>query len=181
MDNSRLIALACGLIVMIIIIMIGKSCMGTPDTSGMKKPVTKQEDSGFGISIATGTEPTEPPVFDIFGRPVEVTTVSETLMQETSTETTTVVIETDVFGNVITTTVPVETDIFGMEVTTVSTETTTEVITEFPEETTTISPLEQYQNELNDPHSIGGFNHGQYDSEGNPIPTLPPDFAIIIN
>ncbi|MCM1133862.1 MAG: hypothetical protein NC340_10385 [Ruminococcus flavefaciens] len=180
MDNNRLIALACGVIVMLVVIIIGKGCMGTPDTSGLKKPETSVK-SGFEVEVATGMPTTAPPVLDIFGRPVAVTTAvdfsPETEIQATET---TEIQETDVFGNVITTTVAVETDFFGNEITTESTETTTEA-TDFFAETTTISPIEQYQNDLNNPDSIGGFNHGRYDSEGNPVPTLPPDFAIIIH
>lgn len=185
MDNNRLIAIACGLIVMLIIIMMFRGCMGKPDTSGLKKNQNPQqsEPAYTGISIQTGTPVTEPPALDIFGRPV--TAVPVIVTEEVTSETTTEVIDTDVFGNVITAITEIETDIFGSEITTASSDTTTEVVeevvTEEITEETTLSPFEQYQNDLNDPHSIGGFNHGQYDEEGNPIPTLPPDFAIIIH
>lgn len=186
MDNSRLIAIACGLIVMLVIIMVFRGCMGKPDTSGLKKP-HKSEPAQTGISIRTGTPVTEPPELDIFGRPV--TAVPEIAQEEITSEPTTEVVETNVFGNIITTIVTSETDIFGNEVTTAFTETTTEVVTEETDEITTeeiieevtLSPIEQYKQDLNDPHSIGGFNHGNYDEDGNPIPTLPPDFTIIIN
>lgn len=186
MDNSRLIAIACGLIVMLVIIMVFRGCMGKPDTSGLKKP-QKSEPAQTGISIRNGTPVTEPPELDIFGRPVAA--VTEIAAEETTVETTTEVIETDVFGNIITIIATSETDIFGVEVTTAFSETTTEAVTEETSEITdeeiieevTLSPIEQYEQDLNDPHSIGGFNHGNYDEEGNPIPTLPPDFTIIIN
>lgn len=188
MDNSRLIAIACGLIVMLVIIMVFRGCMGKPDTSGLKKP-QKSEPAQTGISIRTGALVTEPPELDIFGRPV--TAVTEPATEETTVETTTEVVETDVFGNIITeTTVEmIETDISGAEITTAFPDTTTEVVmeetgeipTEEITEETTLSPIEQYEQDLKDPHSIGGFNHGNYDEDGNPIPTLPPDFTIIIN
>lgn len=188
MDNSRLIAIACGLIVMLVVIMVFRGCMGKPDTSGLKKP-QKSEPAYTGISIQTGTPVTEPPELDIFGRPV--TEITETATEETTIETTTEVIDTDIFGNIVTamTTATAETDISGTEITTAFTDTTTEVVTgetgeitteEITEEST-LSPIEQYEQDLKDPHSIGGFNHGNYDEEGNPIPTLPPDFTIIIN
>lgn len=195
MDNSRLIAIACGLIVMLVIIMVFRGCMGKPDTSGLKKP-QKSESAHTGISIRTGTPVTEPPELDIFGRPV--TAVIETATEETTVETTTEVVETDILGNIVTATATAttETDISGNEITTVFSDTTTEVVTEengeVPTEESevttgevieesTLSPIEQYEQDLKDPHSIGGFNHGNYDEEGNPVPTLPPDFTIIIN
>lgn len=187
MDNSRLIAIACGLIVMLVIIMMFRGCMGKPDTSGLKKN-QKSESSDVEISIRTGVPVTEQPELDIFGRPV--TAVTASAIEEITVETTTEVVETDIFGNIITE-ISVETgDIFNIETTTAfSDTTTTEVVTEengeIPTEEvieeTTLSPIEQYEQDLKDPHSIGGFNHGSYDEEGNPIPTLPPDFTIIIN
>lgn len=197
MDNSRLIAIACGLIVMLVIIMVFRGCMGEPDTSGLKKTHHTTDSGQAEISIRTGTPVTEPPELDIFGRPVTAVVTEPEILTEFVIETSTGVVETDifgnevttvaetdVFGNVITATESPETDIFGSEVTTAFSDTTTEVVTEeigeIVEETT-LSPIEQYEKDLNDPHSIGGFNHGQYDDEGNPIPTLPPDFAIIIN
>ena len=193
MDNIRLIAIACGLIVMLVIIML--CCDRNPDTSGLKKP-KKAESSQVDISIQTGKPVTEPPELDIFGRPVTTTFQTAETDMEVSTETTTVTFETDVFGNTITATTG-DTDISGTEVGAVSTDTTTEavvdenaepvtdengrIVTEPATEETTLSPIEQYEQDLKDPHSIGGFNHGQYDEDGNPVPTLPSDFTIVIN
>lgn len=186
MDNSRLIAIACGLIVMLVIIMACRSCMGKPDTSGLKK-TQKNEPVLTGVVVETGAPATEPPQLDIFGRPV--TTIPET-PTEFSAETT-----DDISGDTVTsvTSEISETNVSGMEETVVPDtadtmetgafpNTTTEVVPEIPTaEEPTLSLIEQYEKDLNDPHSIGGFNHGQYDEEGNPVPTVPHDFTIIIN
>lgn len=185
MDNSRLIAIACGLIVMLMIIMVCRSCMGKPDTSGLKKP-QKNEPALTGIAVETGAPVTEPPELDIFGRPV--TTIPQPATELTS-EITTGTADTDVSSNTITATtgetdVPDTTETAETVETSAFPETTTEAVAEIPTsevEEPTLSPVEQYEKDLNDPHSIGGFNHGQYDEEGNPVPTIPHDFTIIIN
>lgn len=191
MDKNSATAWLIGVIVTLSIILIGKGCMGEPDVSGLKKNKKSKNDSSVDIDIRTNPVHTQPPEYDIFGKPIittstvpatEVTT--ETTIIETDVfgnpVTTTVAFETDVFGNFVTTAEIIETDVFGNPVTTDTTETTTQATDDTPIETTTLSPFEQYQNDLNDPHSIGGFNHNQYDDEGNPIPTLPPGFAIVI-
>lgn len=188
MDNSRLIAIACGLIVMLVIIMACRSCMGKPDTSGLKKP-QKSEPVLTGVAVETGAPVTEPPQLDIFGRPV--TAVATETPPEFSAETTTETVETDIFGNIVTSAAD-ETDVPSTEETDVPDtmetaetgafpDTTTEAVPEIPTEVPTLSPFEQYEQDLNDPDSIGGFNHGRYDDEGNPVPTIPNDFTIVIN
>ncbi|MDE7365571.1 MAG: hypothetical protein K2N27_11980 [Ruminococcus sp.] len=191
MDKNSATAWLIGVIVTLSIILIGKGCMGEPDVSGLKKNKKSKNDSSIDINIRTEPVHTQPPEYDIFGNPIITTaTIPAT---EVTTETT--IIETDVFGNPVTTAENFETDVFGNTVTTVFTvetdvfgnpvstdiiETTTQTTDDTPMETTTLSPFEQYQESLNDPHSIGGFNHNKYDDEGNPIPTLPPGFAIVI-
>ncbi len=182
MNNSRLIAIACGLIVMLVIVMVCRSCMDKPDTSGLKKP-QKNEPVLTGVVVETGAPVTEPPELDIFGRPV--TTIPEPATELTS-ETATVTAETGISENTVTVSTE-ETDVSDTAETVETSafpETTTETVAEIPTSETeepTLSPIEQYEKDLTDPHSIGGFNHGQYDEEGNPVPTIPHDFTIIIN
>lgn len=196
MDKSRAIAWGLFIIVTLCTIMLGRGCMGEPDTSGLKKPAQKTDVPEMSIVIETGAPVTEPPVYDIFGRPVQSTASPFPAESETTTSAT-VPPETDVFGNIVTSepltdvsgsevtetsdaeneTSTAEADIYDMVLTAITApeyETTTET-------TVTLSPIEQYEKDLKNPDSIGGFNHHQYDEEGNPVPTLPPDFAIIIN
>lgn len=206
MDKNSATAWLIGVIVTLSIILIGKGCMGEPDVSGLKKNKKSKNDSSIDINIKTEPVHTQPPEYDIFGKPIittstepaiEVTTettiietdifgnpVTTTVAFETdvfgNSVTTAEIFETDVFGNTVTTTVAFETDVFGNPVLTDTIETTTQATDDTPMETTTLSPFEQYQENLNDPNSIGGFNHNKYDDEGNPIPTLPPGFAIVI-
>lgn len=191
MDGNKASAWLIGVIVTLSIILIGKGCMGEPDTSGLKKNKKSKNDSSVNINIQTSPVYTQPPEYDIFGNPIITTSTVPTTEVTTETTiietdvfgnpvTTVVTSETDVFGNPVTTVITSETDVFGNPVTTDSIETTTQTTDDTPIETTTLSPFEQYQESLNDPHSIGGFNHNKYDDEGNPIPTLPPDFTIII-
>lgn len=191
MDGNKATAWLICVIVTLCIILIGKGCMGEPDTSGLKKNKKSNSNSSVDINIHTNPVYTQPPEYDIFGKPIittatvpttEVTT--ETTIIETDVfgnpVTTAVTFETDVFGNTVTTVVTFETDVFGNTVTTDTIETTTQATDDTPLETTTLSPFEQYQESLNDPNSIGGFNHNKYDENGNPVPTLPPGFAIVI-
>lgn len=170
--------------------------------------VNKEND--ITINISTSAPETAPSVVtDVFGRPVavfqtEMTTaeISDTAETETTVAetdifgnivTTTEIYLTDVFGNTVTTTENILTDAFGNEVTTtqtdmtdifgniVTTQTQT-TVDENPVETTTLSPLDQYNEDLKNPDFMSGFNHGEYevDKDGNTKPTLPSDFVIII-
>lgn len=188
MDKHRAVSWALGIIVCLVLIIIIKSCMGEPDTSGLKKrtKTSVADTSTTGISIFTGATTTAPPVFDIFGKPVESSIYTGNKIQTLSEDTTTTVAETDVFGNIVTQTEYVETDIFGNIISETTSESTSTETSESESENvstevSTLSPLEQYESDLNNPNNIGGFNHNKYDDEGNPIATLPPDFAIIIN
>ena len=193
MDRSRLIAWGFGLIVCLIVIMIGKGCTDS-SINKMQKQKKSAEVVNMGdditINISTSASETAPPVVtDMFGRPVAVV---QTEMITAETET--IVTETDIFGNTVTTTENILTDTFGNEVTTTQTDMTdvfgnivtnqtqTTVVGN-PVETTTLSPIDQYNEDLKNPDFMSGFNHGEYevDEEGNTKPTLPSDFVIIID
>lgn len=190
-----------------LIIMIGKGCTDSSINKMQKQKKsaeTVSQENDVKINISTSAPETAPPVStDMFGRPLAavqtMTAAAETVPAETDVfgniVTTTEIFLTDVFGNTVTTvtgTENIQTDIFGSTVTTIQTDmtdfsgstVTTQTVTadENPVETTTLSPLEQYNEDLKNPDFMSGFNHGEYevDKEGNTKSTLPPDFVIIV-
>lgn len=196
MDRRRLIAWGFGLIVCLVVIMIGKGCTDC-SINKMKKQGKTVEISDVAdnikVYIPTAAPETAPPVVtDIFGRPVvasqiEMTTAGTSDIEVPETT------ATDIFGNIVTTTENILTDVFGNEVTTIQTDMTDAfgniittqtqtTVAENPAETTTLSPLEQYNEDLKNHDFMSGFNHGEneVDKNGNVKPTLPSDFVIII-
>lgn len=176
MEKNKIVALACAAIAALLVIMAGRSCTESIREANEKSRAKNNEPTifysgGSGVSVIEGTAPAEEGgrVTDIFGRVVTTTAVSE---EYDSTETTTEpVVEyvTDVFGNIIDTETSAST-------------TTTAVVGEIETTaTTTLSPLDQFYHDQKNPPGISGYNHGNYDEDGNPQPTLPPDFTIVIN
>lgn len=211
MDRSRLIAWGFGLIVCLVVIMIGKGCTDNSinQIQKQKKAVeVSDKTDNIKVYIPTAASETSPPIVtDTFGRPViasqiEVTAVETSdieVLETTATDifgnivTTTENHLTDISGNTVTTTGNILTDVFGDEVTTIQTNMTDvfgsivtvqtqTTVAENPVETTTLSPLEQYNEDLKNHNFMSGFNHGEneVDKDGNVKPTLPSDFVIII-
>ncbi len=185
MEKNKIVALVCAVIAALLVIMAGRSCTESIREANEKSRAKNNESTvsysgGSGVSIIEGTAPAEESgrETDIFGRVVTTSAVSEeyystaTTKEYDPTETTTEpVVEyvTDVFGIII-----------GTETATSATATTVVGETETTA-TTTLSPLDQFYHDQQKPPGISGYNHGNYDEDGNPIPTLPPDFSIVIN
>ncbi|MDO4863719.1 MAG: hypothetical protein Q4A05_06075 [Ruminococcus sp.] len=186
MERSRIIAIACAIIAAVCVIIAGKSCADDAIENGKKSGFANKGTSAQnarhtvevrgndGVTTETyaldlfgnrvyETTTTEPVEYDLFGRPV--TTAPP------ETETTAVV--TDENGEVIEVT-------DTSEDTTDTTDTTDTSDTTDPEETASDEAPEETAPASTAPPKISGFHHGDYDDEGNPKPTLPPDFAIII-
>lgn len=176
MERNKIVALVCAAIAALLVIMAGKSCTESIREANEKSRAKNNKPTisfsgDLSVSVNEGTSPEEEVdrVTDIFGRVVTTVTVSEEYsITETTTEP---VIEyvTDVFGNVI-----------GTETATSTTAVSTVGESETTAETT-LSPLDQFNNDQKNPPNISGFNHNNYDEDGNPKPTLPPDFSIVIN
>ena len=172
-----MIALVCGVIAALLVIMAGRSCTESVREANEKSRVKSgksniSQSEQSGVSAVGGTAPVEDGgrVTDIFGRIVTSATVPNTTnVTETSTEPVGEYV-TDAFGNGI-----------GTETVTSTTTATAAYETETTA-STTLSPLDQFNNDQQKPPpNISGFNHGSYDEDGNPKPTLPPDFSIVIN
>lgn len=176
MEKNKIAALVCAAIAALLVIMAGKSCtksaLEANEKSRRKNNDTTSYSGESGDKVVEGTTPTEESerATDIFGRIVTSEAVTDTY--HTAETTTEPVVEyvTDTFGNVI-----------GTETVTSTTATTNDNETETTA-TTTLNPLEQFKSDQQKPPpNISGFNHGNFDEDGNPKPTLPPDFSIVIN
>lgn len=187
--RTRIIGFACALITGMLVIMAGKGCADDAIEKNKKLHEAKVTDPniiypGQGDYAAvpeTAAPGTTAPVMtgiDIFGNVFEVTEPPVT----------------DVFGNVIDPAAPVTTeiqqfetvtDVFGNVVETIPVTQTTAVVTIDPANTTTLSPIDQYNEDLKNNQS-GGYYHGQSsnneeeDNTYKPAPTIPPDFVIEI-
>jgi len=193
MERNRIIAIACAVIATLLVVIAGKSC--TDDAVKQKKSKSSSSVTTAAAPLQTTApvnylpyEPKGEPIeTDMFGRPV-----SPDAQQTT--------VSYDLFGNPVTTASEEEgtdtayaTDENGEPITSaaaVSTETTavTEVETDFFGFPVTTLPEEGADGEsttsVTTYPDISGFNHGDHDDKGNeipPKPTLPPDFAIIVN
>lgn len=193
MERNRIIAIACAVIATLLVVIAGKSC--TDDAVKQKKikssssatPTAEAQQTTAPVNYLPYEPKGEAIETDMFGRPVygdaQQTTVSY-----------------DLFGNPVTTASAEEgtdttyaTDENGEPITTPaaeSTETTavTEVETDFFGFPVTTEPEEGAEGEsttsVTTYPDISGFNHGDHDDKGNeipPKPTLPPDYAIIVN
>lgn len=195
MEKNRLIGITCAFIAAMLVIMAGKSC--TEDSikknASNKKSSTASADIGNNIvfpsedsfyrepvdidettepvvteydvfgNLVIVTKPTDPPVTDPFGNIIESTTSEESGEPQFQ-------IVTDVFGNV-TATIPVTAPAEDGD----------------QEPATTLSLLDQYNEDLKKPNKFSGYYHGEDDNEQDdentyrPPATIPPDFVIIID
>ncbi len=200
MYKERMISWGCGIIAFIVILLLGKSCMAVPESSKKKDNTSNstydsdqspENDEGFEIIYPTASpEESENSkgelVLDMFGRPVRVT---EPPVEE-------VEIPTDEEGNPIEPPTEIYTDENGniMEPPAEdnSDDMQSENDSEDDEEAAEISDEEtddeqsEENNEDGDedeipiPPGFSGYDHKEYDSEGNEKPTVPPDFVIVI-
>ena len=176
MKKNKIAALVCAAIAALLVIMAGKSCtksaLEANEKSRRKNNDTTSYSGESGDKVIEGTTPSEESerATDIFGRIVTSEAVTDTYHAAETTTEPVVEYVTDAFGNVI-----------GTETVTSTTATTNDNETETTA-TTTLNPLEQFKNDQKKPPpNISGFNHGNFDEDGNPKPTLPPDFSIVIN
>ena len=158
MERSRIIAVACALVAFVLVLIAGKSC--TDDA--VKK---KQQNMSEKTTAATYTV-----IYPGYGG------------EDASSEP--VTYATNELGMpIIPTTTAVQLDLFGRPVTTEA-ETTDEDTFTAPvqPEPATDENGEPVTSEPDTtaPPRISGYDHGQYDDEGNPLPTLPSDFVLII-
>ncbi len=176
MGKNKIAALVCAAIAALLVIMAGKSCtksaLEANEKSRRKNNDTTSYSGESGDKVIEGTTPSEESerATDIFGRIVTSEAVTDTYHAAETTTEPVVEYVTDAFGNVI-----------GTETATSTTATTNDNETETTA-TTTLNPLEQFKSDQQKPPpNISGFNHGNFDEDGNPKPTLPPDFSIVIN
>lgn len=170
-EKERLIAWSSAIIVTLVIIMFGKSCMATPEKNKNNNSTTTQqaatsaaaeENDGFQINYPEFEDVTEAQIIghDIFGKPIYATEAATEDMQELPTDTEEIPVEpaTDAEGDL---TVPPTEDVSdsGIQPTEESTDTT---------QPATLPP------------GFSGYDHGVYDDDGNVVATVPPDFVIIV-
>lgn len=174
MYKERIIAWGCGIAALLLVIMAGKSCTGTPQTS-KKETSTSIEatddnnSNSYNIitpdmEIATENEIIE---YDIFGRPITATAAPTEPMAE---------IPTDEEGN------PLEVPTEDITVdATASAEPTDELSTEAATDEPVVEDGgEDATQPATIPPGLSGYDHKVYDDEGNEKATIPPDFVIII-
>lgn len=176
MEKNKIAAFVCAAIAALLVIMAGKSCTASIRENNEKsraknnQPTVSYSD-GTGVSVieSASTAQEVGRVTDIFGRVVTTTTSSEEYNHTETTAEPAVEYVTDAFGNAI-----------GTE-TAASTTASTAVGETETTAATTLSPLDQFYHDQQNPPDISGFKHGSYDEDGSPKPTLPPDFTIVIN
>ena len=183
MKKERLIGWSCGIIVLLLIIMIGKSCTNpvTPqqkNTTTSSTSASQSADSGYNIVFPTDPIQTELPTvgYDIFGKPIYATAPPSEDITEVAEEASTEAF-TDIFGNAVEPSTEPVTDIFGNTVEPTAEETT---LNEESTESDSVEAVEETQASTIPP-GFSGYDHNKYDEEGNVVPTIPPDFVLIID
>lgn len=191
MDKNHIIAWACGIFAALLVIMAGKSCMKIPEKPEKNNTTEAATLNDFELNLGTGTvKETEPKViYDEFGRPIKATEAAP----EEETQ-----VYTDEFGNVIEPPTEIFTDEFGNiiepptdEYTEPQPQYATDLFGNATDETippATVSNEENVEEADTEEETAGntippgfsGYDHGKYDKDGNPMPTIPPDFKIVI-
>lgn len=199
MYKERMISWGCGIIAFIVILLLGKSCMAVPESSKKKDKETSdsvgyenstENNDGFGIIYPTASpdEQKDEIVLDMFGRPVRVTEPPEEEIE----------MPTDENGNPIEPPTEIYTDEDGNIIEPPTTEnaeeTQSENDSENDEESTENTEIsdkqtddeqseennEEDEEEIPIPPGFSGYDHKEYDDEGNEKATVPPDFVIVI-
>ena len=158
MENKRLISLILAIVAMSLVILAGKSC--TEDINEKNKTAKSQKGAeSASVNVITPHDLITDPAY----------------IAQTTAPPVTEPVSYDLFGNPVTTE-PTEamTDANGQPVTFSSEETEAQTAAEgetiAAEEASAATTMPK----------ISGFNHGQYDAEGNLKPTLPSDYALVI-
>ena len=164
MERNRLIAVVCAVIAFVCVLVAGKSC--TDDALKGRKKNNNTSTTTASVEIiypnANANDVTK-------AEQVETNTYETNILGQPIIPTTTAV-QLDLFGRPITTEAEIDDD------NTEDTETTaveTELVTD---ENGDLLPTEPASTA---PPKISGFNHGEYDEDGNPIPTLPRPCPIL--
>lgn len=158
MERSRIIAVACALVAFVLVLIAGKSC--TDDAVKQKKQHISEQTTAATYTVIYpgygGEDASAEPVTyatNELGMPIIPTTTA---------------VQLDLFGR------PVTTEPEATDEDTVTTPIVSEPATDENGEPVTSEPATTAQ-----PH-ISGYDHGQYDDEGNLLPTLPSDFVLYI-
>lgn len=200
MYKERMISWGCGIIAFIVILLLGKSCMAVPESSKKKDKETSdsvgyenstENNDGFGIIYPTASpdEQKDEIVLDMFGRPVRVTEPPEEEIE----------MPTEENGNPIEPPTEIYTDEDGNNIEPPTTENAEETQsendseddeesaenTELSDEQTDDEQSEENnedgdEEEIPIPPGFSGYDHKEYDDEGNEKATVPPDFVIVI-
>lgn len=195
MYKERIIAWGCGIMAFLLVMMLGKSCMSVPESSKKKGKNTSDSvgyaestdsNDGFGIIYPTASpdEQKDEIVLDMFGRPVRVTEPPEEEMPtdengnpiEPPTE-----IYTDEDGNIIEPPTEEHTEDMQSENDSDDDESTEDA--EASDEETDDEQSDENDedgDEIPIPPGFSGYDHKEYDNEGNEKATVPPDFVIVI-
>lgn len=171
MYKDKIIALGCGIIVLMLVLMTGKSCTNTNKKPAKSAPTTAAPTESYEVitpdlSFINDEIYNEPKVqYDEYGRPVRVTepppteVPAEVIGGESYDENgENVEAPTDEDGNIV------ESDVM---------DTTEQIPTEDV-------PTEETTQKFTVPPGFGGNDHKKYDDDGNEQATVPPDFYIEI-
>lgn len=200
MYKERIISWSCGIIAFIVIVILGKSCMAVPESSSKKDNNTSDSveytestnnNDGFGIVYPTISpeEQKDEIVLDMFGRPVRVTEPPEEEIEMPTDENGNPIeppteIYTDEDGNIIEPPTEEYTDDMQSENEEYSED---DNVSEDDEELSDeqiddeqSDENEEDEDEIPIPPGFSGYDHKEYDEEGQEKATLPPDFVIVI-
>lgn len=199
MYKERMISWGCGIIAFIVILLLGKSCMAVPESSKKKDKETSdsvgyenstENNDGFGIIYPTASpdEQKDEIVLDMFGRPVRVTEPPEEEIEMPTDENGNPIeppteIYTDEDGNIIeppTTENAEETQSENDSEDDEESAENTEISDEQTDDEQSEENNEEDEEEIPIPPGFSGYDHKEYDDEGNEKATVPPDFVIVI-
>lgn len=169
MDRNKIAAVLCAIIAFLLVVMAGKSCsarINETNEANRNKATQSAETTAESRSDTAQGEKTSPPAnvqYDLFGRPIIPTEAPAEEIQPVTDEDGNVIepeIEavTDESGNILETTLP-----------------DGEESGENAEE-----PTEAVDQPPTAPPGLSGFDHKEYDRDGNEVATIPPDFVIVI-
>lgn len=165
MDRNRIAALLCAIIAFLLVIMAAKSCSESiNETNKANRNKADQasvsaSESGSSEEKAEKTSPPQNVQYDLFGRPIIPT---EAPVEEVQPA-------TDEDGNVIEPEVETVTDEAGNILETIP-----------PSEEESEETTEAANQPPTAPPGFSGFDHREYDNDGNEVATIPPDFVIVI-
>lgn len=169
MDRNKIAAILCAIIAFLLVVMAGKSCtesINEANKANRSKATQSADHTSENESTEIRESKTSPPQnvqYDLFGRPILPTEEPTEEIQPA----------TDEDGNIIEPEVETVTDDLGNIIETVP-------VDEDETEDSTEEPAEAEDQFPTVPPGFSGFDHKKYDKDGNEIPTIPPDFVIVI-